>query len=195
MHHIIQLQPHIKKILYSGAIYLVIILASHNGAVAQDCCTIDVSFTGIYNDETCEVIVNGKSNSEIVELPTLSTQSLKDAGTEAGSRTFVIGLKECPTNRNIDLKFISNMSQTDVTTGNLLNETGTEYSKNVQIRIRKEDGTQIRVDDLASAQNYYIPESGEMVSHDYIANYYASGGAGATSGLVKATAGIELSYK
>lgn len=196
MHNLITIFYHIKKISCSLAILVTLSLVGNNLS-AEECknCKINVSFTGIYNDETCEVVINGSGNAETIALPEMSTQSLKNPGTEAGSRKFVIELKECPTERNIRLKFVSNTSQSDTSTGNLLNTSGPDYSKNVQIRLRKEDGTQIKIDDLTSSQNYFIPESGEMVAHEYIANYYASGNSGATAGLVKTTAGIELSYK
>lgn len=197
MHNLNNILPCLSKILYSGMLLMVIVISSQNIVSAEDCknCVINVSFTGIYNDETCEVVINGKENTDTVELPVISTQSLRVPGSEAGSGSFDIGLKNCPTNRNITLKFVSNTSQADPLTGNLLNTLGDEYSKNTQLRLRKEDGTQISIDDLASAQNYFITDSGDMVTHDYIANYYASGKTGATPGLVKATAGIELFYK
>jgi len=197
MHNMNSAIPCLSKILYSGMLLIVIVTASQNIVAAEDCknCIVNVSFTGIYNDETCEVVINGKENTDTVELPAISTQSLKVPGSEAGSGTFDIGLKNCPTNRNIMLKFVSNISQADSLTGNLLNTLGDEYSKNTQIRLRKEDGTQISIDDLASAQNYFISESGDMVTHDYIANYFANGKEGVTPGLVKTTAGIELFYK
>lgn len=197
MHNLNTVFPHVRKILYSGMISIVILSVNQSSVLAQDCknCRVDVSFTGIYNDETCEVVINGKENTDTVELPVISTQSLRVPGSEAGSSSFVIGLKNCPTDRNIRLKFVSNTSQSDPSTGNLLNTSGEDYSKNTQIRLRKEDGTQISIDDLSSAQNYFIPESGGIVTHDYIANYYSSGSTGATAGLVKTTAGIELFYK
>ncbi|MCS3608619.1 MULTISPECIES: fimbrial protein [Erwinia] len=197
MHNLNNSHPFLSKILYSGMLLVVIVTVSPNIVAAQDCknCTVDVSFTGIYNDETCEIVINGKENTDIVELPVISTQSLKVPGSEAGSGAFDIGLKNCPTNRNIILKFVSNTSQADPLTGNLLNTLGDGYSKNTQIRLRKEDGTQISIDDQVSAQNYFISESGDMVTHDYIANYYSSGKKGVTPGLVKTTAGIELFYK
>lgn len=197
MHNLNTILPCLSKILYSGLIFIVILTTNKNVVYAQDCknCTVNVSFTGIYNDETCEIVINGKENTDTVELPTMSTQSLRMPGSESGSGSFVIGLKNCPTNRNIMLKFVSNTSLSDPLTGNLLNASGDEYSKNTQIRLRKEDGTQISIDDLASAQNYFISESGEVVTHNYIANYYSGGRTGVTPGLVNTTAGIELFYK
>lgn len=197
MHHLKIVFPHVRKILYSGIVSLIILSVIQKNVTAQECktCNIDVSFTGTYNDETCEVVINGKGNTETVELPEISTQSLKEAGSEAGSRTFVIGLKNCPSDRNIKLKFVSNVEQSDPSTGNLLNTSGNGYSENTQIRLRKDDGTQIIIDDLNSTQNYYIPESGNTVTHDYTASYYSNSKSGATSGLVQTTTGIEINYK
>ncbi|QGU85834.1 fimbrial protein [Erwinia sorbitola] len=197
MHHIRLMHPGFNKILYSALIFVAILLFSPASSVARDCtnlgCNTSVFFTGVYAEETCEIVINGGINIDVIQLPIISTQTLRGAGSEAGSKTFTVGLKKCPINRNIQLKFVSNLSQADNTTGNLLNNTGVGYSRNTQIRLRKKNGSQIKIDDLTSAQNYYIPLSGGVVTHDYIANYYSSGLA--TSGQVRATAGIELFYK
>lgn len=195
MHYLSKITPNVKRILYSSLLLLIILLAIKNEVFAQNCknCSVSTSFTGVYNDETCEVAINDKGSRDTIELPIISTQSLKLVGSEAGSRNFIISLKNCPTSRNVKLKFIGNTSQTDEETGNLTNKNGIEYSKNTQIRIRKEDGGQIKVNDLSSAQDYVIPESGDTVMHEYNASYYAK--AAATSGVVSATAGIEVFYK
>lgn len=195
MYNINVISPDMKKTINSVFIGVTLLFTGQISAQAEECksCSIDVSFTGIYNDETCEVVINDAGNTETITLPEMSTQTLKTPGTEAGSIAFRIGLKECPANRNIQLKFISSAS--DSATGNLLNTTGKEYSKNVQIRIRKNNGSQIKIGDLASSQSYFIPESGETITHEYIANYYASGSTGSTPGEVKTTAEIELIYQ
>ncbi|WP_380182294.1 fimbrial protein [Kalamiella sp. sgz302252] len=157
-------------------------------------CTIEVLFQGVYTDETCVVSINGGSNIETVTLPTLAVSALSSAGDEAGAKDFAIALKDCPADRKVSVTFISNLAQADAATGNLVNASGENYSKNVQIRLRKEDGSQIAIDNAESGQEYFIPATGEEVSHDYSAGYYAKT-SGVTAGSVKAVAGIQLVYK
>jgi len=157
-------------------------------------CTIEVLFQGVYTDETCTVSINGGSNIETVKLPTLAVSALSSAGDEAGARRFAIALKDCPADRKVSVTFVSNLAQADAATGNLINASGDSYSQNVQIRIRKEDGSQLAIDNAESGQDYLIPATGEEVIHAYSAGYYAKT-SGVTAGSVKAVAGIQLVYK
>lgn len=158
-------------------------------------CNIDVLFQGVYNDETCNISVNSGTYSETVLLPTISTSALKVSGAEAGNKGFDITLKDCPSDRIVAVTFISNQSAADTTTGNLVNTTGTEYSENVQVRIRKENGTQVVIDDAATGQDYAIPAAGGDVTHQYTASYYAKGSDAVTAGKLRSLAGVELVYK
>lgn len=158
-------------------------------------CSITVNFTGVYNDETCNVIINNASDSESVTLPQISTTALQSDGNEAGSVNFDIALTDCPASRTITTYFTSSANAADTTTGNLTNTTGESYSTNVQVRLRKEDGTQVVIDDSTSGQSYVIPSSADQVSHRFSASYYANGDATVTAGLVLAIASVELVYK
>ncbi|EOS94462.1 type 1 fimbrial protein [Erwinia tracheiphila] len=162
---------------------------------SNDRCSIGVLFQGFYNDETCIVSINSGTYSETVFLPTISTSSLQKGGAEAGSKNFNITLQECPSDRTVSVTFVSNLSAADSTTGNLTNTTGEGYSKNVQVRIRKEDGAQILIDDSSSGQDYIIPSAGSDVTHQYTASYYANGDNAVSAGVLKSFAGVELVYK
>lgn len=157
-------------------------------------CAINVLFTGNYTEETCEVAVNNGSNNESILLPVLSTRTLQKSGNEAGSRPFDITLKECPASRTINLSFNSSVSAADSTTGNLLNDTGEDFSQNVQLRLRKENGTQIVIDNTSTGQDYVISSTGTPLTHRFSASYYA-GNATVSAGKVHAAAGITLVYK
>ncbi|CNH99272.1 fimbrial protein [Yersinia pekkanenii] len=159
-------------------------------------CNVQVSFTGEYLEDTCEVSINDGSSSESVLLPTLSTNQLRTDGAEAGKQQFQIALKSCPVNRTVSLRFISaGASVPDVITGNLQNEVADDFSKNAQIRLSKATGQQMVVGDENSVQEYVISSSGEDVTHYFLAGYYAKGMNTVTPGQVRATAGIELVYK
>lgn len=166
-------------------------------ASAESCsgtnCKVEVLFKGTYLEDTCDVVINNGSSSEKVALPVLSTATLKSDGAEAGSVTFTILLKECPTAKTISLWFAS--TDADSTTGNLVNATGAEYSSNVQVRLRNAAGAQMILNDRNSTQDYIIPSAGGDISHDYQAIYYAKGAAVVTPGLVSSLASINLTYR
>ncbi|MDC7860812.1 fimbrial protein [Pantoea ananatis] len=157
--------------------------------------SMDVYFTGTYTDETCVVEINNGSNNEVVTLPEISVMSLQSNGSEAGSVPFNITLKECPASRTVTVFFNSSASGTDTATGNLVNGTGTDMSKNVQIRLRKEDSSQVIIDDATSGQDYLISATADPLSHRFLASYYAKGDSAATAGKVQTVAGVELVYK
>ncbi|MBW7984862.1 fimbrial protein [Enterobacillus tribolii] len=158
-------------------------------------CSIDVFFKGVYTDETCNISINGASANETVTLPTLSTATLKKDGTEAGSKLFDITLKDCPVSRTVTLFFNSDFSSADSATGNLINSVGSDHSQNAQVRLRKEDGALIKIDDATTGQDYVISPTGDAVTHHYTASYYAKGDSAVTAGKVRAAAGVELVYK
>lgn len=179
-------------------IFSLVLLPSVNLKAGTDCsngCNIEVLFQGVYSDETCVVSINGGAYSETVLLPTISTSSLQVDGNEAGSKAFNITLQECPSDRTVAVSFVSNLSAADSATGNLINTTGDGYSENVQVRIRKEDGTQVLIDSSASGQDYTIPSTGDNVTHQFTASYYADGNNAVTAGVLKSLAGVELVYK
>ncbi|WP_130832922.1 fimbrial protein [[Erwinia] mediterraneensis] len=161
----------------------------------QNCAlSVNVSFAGNYLEETCEISINGGSYNETVRLPTLLANSLSKDGSEVGIQPFTVGLKECPFNRNIALIFRGSLSGVDTLTGNLINSDGQSYAKNVQVRLRKENGIAIKINDITTAQDYIIPATGEEVIHNYTASYYAKGNDSVTAGEVEAKAIIEIIY-
>ncbi|MFP2516970.1 fimbrial protein [Buttiauxella agrestis] len=167
--------------------------------MAESCtdseCKIMVSFKGTYLEDTCVISINGKSSTETVEMPTISTASLQSDGAETGSRPFSIALTGCPLNQTVSLRFISGAVAADSTTGNFVNTAGETYSQNVQIRLRDENGKQMIADDIDSVQDYVISSTGEDISYQYLATYYAKGTSKVTAGLINTTAGIDLIYK
>jgi len=166
--------------------------------VANACstnCTIPVYFKGNYTDETCNVVINNASSNETVPLPRVAVASLSRDGNEAGSVSFEITLKDCPVSRTITLFFNSALSAADSDTGNLINSSENEYSRNVQIRLRKENNSQVIIDSADSGQDYVIPSSGGTRSHTFTASYYAKGNSTVTAGKVHAVAGVELVYQ
>lgn len=196
------LKSNIAVIFISYLLLLVVaFIARQPAQAASSCagtadCKIQVSFTGEYLEDTCEISINDGSSSESVSLPTLSTAELKTDKAEAGKQQFQIALRKCPVNRTVSLRFIgAGATMPDATTGNLQNELGNDFSKNTQIRLSKAAGQQMVVGDENSVQEYVISSSGEDVTHYFLAGYYAKGTNTVTPGQVRTTASIELVYK
>jgi len=182
----------LTAVFFSG---MMVSLQLRSEMTCNNSCNIDVIFQGVYTDETCNVSINSGNYSETVLLPTISVSSLQVNGAEAGNKNFDIILKDCPADRTVTVTFVSNLSEADTTTGNLKNTSGNDYSENVQVRIRKENGTQVVIDDVSSGQEYAIPSAGGDVTHQYTASYYANGNDAVTAGTLKSLAGVELVYK
>ncbi len=156
---------------------------------------INVDFTGEYVNETCEVSINGNSSTETVTLPLLTTTVLSNNGGEAGKTGFTITLNECAGNQTVLLRFNSNYSSADTVSGNLLNQTGSGYSKNLQLRLRKEDNSQMIIDDLNTADRFETRDAETPVTHQYYVTYYSGSEGPVTAGKVYAVAGITLEYE
>ncbi|GAA0509698.1 fimbrial protein [Tatumella terrea] len=155
---------------------------------------ITVNFTGEYVTETCEIRINGSGNNEAVTLPRLTTTALNNSGGEGGKTGFTVTLAECPGFTTVNLLFGSDYSPADTATGNLLNQTGNDYSRNVQLRIRKEDGSQIMIDDRNTAQQYRIWFANTPVTHQFYVSYFSGNAGPVTAGKVHAIAGITVDY-
>lgn len=156
---------------------------------------LSVDFQGIFVDETCDVVINGSGSSETVVLPVISNITLRNNGGEAGSTPFSIRLDGCPPGKTMKLVFNSDPAAMDSVTGNLLNQTGTNYSRNVQVRIRNENGDQMLINDSATAQEYAIPATGGAVSHQFSVSYFSTQPIAASFGDVQSIASITVDYQ
>ncbi|WP_431224273.1 fimbrial protein [Serratia sp. L9] len=179
----------------SAMLGLLSLAAQAETCTATDSCRIPVTFTGVYQEETCEISINGGASENLVTLPKIATAQLQRSGDEAGSRQFDITLKSCPAGRPVALHFISDGIAADSDTGNLTNRTGTGMSQGVQVRLRNASGIQLRIDDINSYQQYLIPSNGDEVTQYYSASYYAKSSKSVTPGMVNTFSGIELQYK
>lgn len=164
-------------------------------ACTDEQCNIQVNFQGKYLEDTCEISINGGGDNETINLPEISTRTLMRDSSEAGSKIFNIALRNCPYGHVIALNFKSGAGGVDNTTGNFYNTEGLNYSRNVQIRLRKEDGSLININDAATMQRYVIPTPGKDVAHNYMVSYYAKGNNAVTAGEVRVVSEVSLSYE
>lgn len=91
--------------------------------------------------------------------------------------------------------FTSSAAAADPSTGNLTNAVGDAYSQNVQVRLRKENSTQVVIDDSSTGQDYIIPSTNSPVTHTFTSSYYAKGDSAVTAGAVNTAASVEIVYK
>lgn len=157
-------------------------------------CQIPVEFVGTYIESTCTVSVDGGSKDGKVKLPKVSTSVLQREGDEAGRTRFSIALKDCPANSTIELLLKSNSGNGDTRTGNLKNDPGNGFAKNVQLRIYKPGDQQMFIDRESARQSYYIPAVNADVIHYYNVSYFADGNGAVTPGSVRAKAIIDFDY-
>lgn len=181
--------------------FLFVLLATSCSVSATDCsvagsCRIAVSFTGTFLGRTCEVDVNNGGTAGTVNLPAVSAKSLQKSGAEVGSTPFPIALRNCPVNRTIEMRFTTRGGDaSDTVTKNLINGTGNDFSRDVQVRVRNIAGTQMRIDDNTSYQEYVIPANGNEVTQYFIASYYAKSNGAVNAGRVQTRSTIDLTYK
>ncbi|WP_455814280.1 fimbrial protein [Pseudomonas graminis] len=159
-----------------------------------------VTFNGKLIAETCQ-LDSGMDNI-MVPLPTLSTQTLAKAGTEAGSTKFDIKVIKCdPSIKKVAAHFEAiGSTGMDPKTGNLENKAVTvgedKPATNVQIRLYNSDSaTDQLVLGETGASFDVTPGAGTeggSATMRYYGGYYATNAT--TPGLVTATAMYTLSY-
>lgn len=148
-----------------------------------------VTFNGELIAETCEIDTNDVDKT--VTLPRMSTQTLAEAGDEAGSTTFTIKAVNCPT---AITKVAAHFEALDSTgynpvTGNLTNAAVTGAAKNVEVRLYNTDSSVIAVGGTGAA---FDVQSDHTAVMGYIGGYYAS--AATEPGDVTAKVNYTLSY-
>lgn len=186
------------KILSILIILLTVVLGKFtyaaNKKICNNDCQIPVEFIGTYLESTCSVSVDGGSKDGFVKLPKISISNLPGTGDEAGKTRFSIALDNCPANSTIELFLRNSGGNVDTSTGNLINENRNNFAENVQLRIRKENEMQMRIDDVNSVQEYIIPAISSEVTHYYSVSYFAENNS-VKPGDVRAKAVIDLNYK
>lgn len=147
-----------------------------------------ITFTGELTDETCEI--DGAKNFTVL-LPKLSTSTLKVSGAEAGSKEFIIAVKNCSSGlKNIAVHFEAvGGSDKDSVTGNLKNSvvSTNNGASNVQVRLYQEQ-KQIRLGETSSP----VALVNSAAKMSFAGGYYATGVA--TAGLIEAKAIYTIAY-
>lgn len=171
-------------------------------AVALPCFAVaapTVQFQGEVTDQTCDVNINGETNSTIL-LPTVNTSELSAGGSTAGVTPFTITLSNCgevAKGKTITTNFLGH----NVTSAGVLNNTATMTpADNVGIQLLEndsKDATPIKLSGVTpsvSAMSFAADSTDTSISHTFGAQYYAIDKA-ATAGKVLAVAEYTVSYK
>lgn len=81
----------------------------------------------------------------------------------------------------------------DALTGNLKNSLGAGMSENIQVRIRKENGEQLKVNQTNTGQAYQYASGKNIESHQFTASYYSMG-LQPTPGKLMVRATLNINY-
>lgn len=159
-----------------------------------------VQFQGEVTDQTCNVNINGETNS-IVLLPTVKASDLSASGAFTGVTPFTITLSNCgdgtsgvTTAKTVTTNFLGHSVITG--TGVLGNTATDSPAGNVGIQLLETasaTGTAINLSGVTPAASKITLASGATSgSHTFGAQYYATGTA--TAGKVAAVAEYTVSY-
>lgn len=178
-----------------GLLSLLLIKINLAMASCNNDCKIEVSFLGNYLDQTCRLVINQATNNETIFLPEISSALLQQSESEAGAVPFTVQMTDCPAQQKVMLTFESENNSIDSLTGNLKNTLGDNMSKNVQVRIRKENGQQLRFNDINSGQLYTLASGKNSESHQFTASYYSPALGVVTPGKLVARATLNINYQ
>ena len=149
-----------------------------------------ITFKGEVSDQTCQVTVNGNSGSPIVVLPTVPASALTTAGETAGKTPFTIAVTGCTVPAS-DLNIKTTFLGANVNVGGNLGNTGTAQNVAIQL-LDGTGGNPITLSGMTSVPGLVLSTGATSASHDFAAQYIATGAA--TAGTVSASAQYALDY-
>lgn len=153
-------------------------------------CSIKVLFKGEYLAETCRLTINQSTNQETIALPTLATSKFSAQENELGVKPFTVQLTQCPAKQTVLLSMHAENNSYDALSGNLKNSRGSGMSENIQVRIRKENGVQLKINQVNTGQTYQYASGNNIESHQFTASYYSVGAPTPGKLMVRATLSI-----
>lgn len=150
-----------------------------------------ITINGLVTDNTCTIDTGDKNLT--VNLPTVSSQSLKNAGDVAGRTPFQINLTNCASVGKVATYFEPGAT-VDFNTGRLLNQATSGAAANVNIQLLGSNNAVIPViaKGVSGAQDnsqWVNVSAGGNADLNYYAEYYATGAstAGTVTSQVKYT--------
>ena len=181
------------------------ILAAFAGMNAQAASTGTIYFNGELTATTCNVVVDNQAADATIQLPTVGTNQLTEAGQTAGETSFNMALSDCKGTLKTASAFFENGTTVD-TNGRLKNTstgapaTATEEAKSaatlvsLQLLDGGNNGAPIVVGNSSQvANNAYADIATGSATLPYSVRYYADGAT--TPGLVKSQVVYSIQYK
>lgn len=152
-----------------------------------------ITFSGTISASSCTV--TGGPNLT-VNLPTLSTTALASVGAMAGAVPFQITLTGCTGPATTVRTYFEPGANTDLTTNDLKNSTGSGFAANVEVRLTNSAGTQIKMglgpDDQGTPSATLAGDPKGAVLN-YMAQYRAIGAV--TAGTVNTNVTYSIDYR
>lgn len=175
-----------KKIAFALAATTISISAAH----AADG---TISITGAVTDKTCNIATAAGKNFTVT-LPTVSKQTLANAGNVAGRTPFTINLDKCSEGKVAT--YFEPGANVDFNTGRLNNATGS--AKNVQVQLLGSNNGFLPISSMsttisAQTNSQWVDVSNGKADLNYYAEYYATGTS--TAGSVATSVQYTIIYQ
>lgn len=149
-----------------------------------------ISVTGHVVSNTCKIEAGGTAGGNTtVVLDKVSTAALATAGSTAGFKAFSIKLTGCEAAVTGQVKAGFEVgSTTDLASGRLITQ---GVAQNVQLELRNEDNSVIRVGDNSTVKGASLAAGGATLN--YLIGYYAAR-VGVTSGALSSSVTYSIIY-
>ncbi|WP_241607794.1 fimbrial protein [Rosenbergiella australiborealis] len=161
----------------------------------QGDCYIDVLFKGEYLAQTCRLSINQATSRETIALPVVSTSKFTPQENELGTTPFTLQLTDCPDKQTVLLSLQTDSAFYDALTGNFKNTQSAGMSDGLQLRIRKENGEQLKVNQPDSGQLYKYASGSNVESHQFTASYFSKTSQQPTPGKLLVRAIVTINYQ
>lgn len=182
-----------KKIISAFSMLAVLTVGAN---VANAASTGTITFNGELTDSTCDVDVNGQGPDATVVLPTISTNLLTAPGQIQGRTSFNMSLTGCTVadGKSTVSAFFQPGSTVDLSTGRLLNVSGTATNVGLQLLDASNGFAPINVGNTNQVSDTaYVDMSSGSAVLPYAVEYYADDAT--TAGTVVSSVVYNLQYK
>lgn len=166
---------------------------------AQASSTGTITFNGELTDTTCKVDIDGQGADATVVLPAVSVNELAATGETAGRTSFNMNLSECVVGTEGGHSKVSAFFQAgstvDLSTGRLLNVSGTATKVNLRLLDASNNFAAINIGntDQVTGTAYVDIDTDGTALLPYAVEYYAT--AQTTPGTVTSSVVYNLQYK
>lgn len=158
-----------------------------------------VTFQGEVAGQTCDVLINGRTDS-VVLLPTAALTDFGatlQTGQSSGQTSFTVSITNCQasaTVTNINTNFLGYNVDPNGILGNTYTGADAAVGFGIQLMDAGNGGTPIRLSGVTPVAGLILPANATEASYDYGAQYFVTDGGTATAGRIISIAEYSLSY-